>query len=35
MFESCENVNMSSDVLCLAMCIFDVMNKAGMCDASV
>ena len=30
-----KNMAMSSSILCLADRVFDVMNKAGMCDRSV
>ena len=35
MFESCKNTVVSTASLCLAVCIFHVMNKAGMSARSI
>ena len=34
-FESLENTDVSIGSLCMAVCVFDVMNKAGACGTSV
>ena len=32
--ESCRDTSVSADILCLAVCVCDIMNKAGMCGRS-
>ena len=34
MFESCKNTAVSTAILCLAACVFMVMNKTGICGIS-